>query len=80
MMGKEVGESSSNQIPPPTKTDENLPVGTKLFSPRKEKISEKKVEKAIEDEDMLTDNIKSDGISSLNINCNVVSVLPYVYD
>lgn len=61
MMGKEVGESSSNQIPSPTKIDERLPMRRKLFSPRKDNINEKMLEKAMDYEQMMTDNFELDG-------------------
>lgn len=60
--------------------DEKLPVRRKFFSPKNEKMNESRMEKAIEDADMLTDDFESKGESSLNINCNVVSVFPYEYD
>lgn len=54
-------------------------VWRKLFSLKKNKINEKE-EKTFDGEDILTDDFESEGDSSLNINCNVVSVLQYQYD
>lgn len=79
MLGKEIGESSRNENPPPAKVNEKLPVRRKIFSPKKDEISEK-VEKAFDDEHMLTDDFEFEGESSLNINCSVVFVLPFEYD
>ena len=54
------------------------PKKTKVFIKRN--IEEPTNEEPTNDEDMLTDNFDSDGKSSLNINCNVVSVIPHEYD
>ena len=43
-------------------------------------IEEPNNEEPTNDEDMLTDNFDSDGESSLNINYNVVFLLPHEYD
>lgn len=76
---KEVGKSSSNQPTSNTMTLGKPLVSRKLFSPKKEAAGEKAPKNPVDDEDMLTDEFDSDGGWSLNINCNVVSVLPREY-
>ena len=87
LTSNEVGESSTNQNSFAAPVEEKSPTQRRLFP---HKMTEVSVERTIEetncneeptnDEDMLTDNFDSDGESSLNINCNVVSVLPHEYD
>lgn len=52
----------------------------KLFSPKKEHVGNKIPENPGKDEDMLIDNFTLDRGSSLNINCNIVSILPDEYN
>ena len=75
-----------NQIPSAALVKEKPPAQRRLFSPRKAEVFIEMAQKEptnkepTNDEDMLTDNFESDGESSLNILCNVVSVLPHEYD
>lgn len=45
-----------------------------------EKPKEKTSEQPLKGDDMLTDDFDSRSESSLNINCNMVTVLPLEYD
>lgn len=71
---------NSNQLPLNIMTFDKPPFGRKLFSPKKEIAGEKVSENPIVDENMLTGEFKLDEGSSLNINCNMVSVLPHEYN
>ena len=83
---KEVGESSTNQTLIVPAMEKKSPTRRKLFSPTKMKVpgegdnNELASNGLVDDEDMSTDSFNSDGESSLQINCNVVSVLPHEYD
>lgn len=55
------------------------PVGRKFFPSRKDESEDKSEHPKAEDE-MLTDNFDTDSEPSLDITCNVVSVLPREYD
>lgn len=72
-----MSESSSNQPASNTMTSDKPPVGGKLFSLKKKITSKKIPENPVNDEDMMTIDFDSDGGSSSNINCNVVSVLSH---
>src|ERR1051325_2367350 len=70
-------EMSSTNKPTTSKQPENKPpVSRRLFADTKPDESKEYTPGPEEDEDMLTDNFESEGESSLNLNCNVVSVLP----
>ena len=73
---KDKEESSTNKPAPNNQPGGKPPVSRKLFSETKQNESKEYTPGPEEDEDMLTDNFESEGESSLNINCNVVSVLP----
>ena len=66
--------------------EKKSPIGRKLFSPTKIKVpgegdnNELANNGLVDDEDMSTTSFNSDGESSLQINWNVVSVLPHEYD
>lgn len=60
----------------PEKKEEKKSVKRKLFSPQ-EKVY---AVKSNHDKDMMTDDFDSDSDASLDIVCNVVSVLPREYD
>ena len=55
-------------------------MGINPFSLKKEKISDKRQEKSIKDEEMLTENLDSEDELSLGLNCNVVYVFPHEYN
>ena len=77
---KEIGESSNNQFSSNRMVTDIDPVGRKLFSPRGKDVAKKSPEKQENDEDVMTNDFKPDRNSTLNINFNVVSVLPHEYD
>lgn len=72
-------ESSSDVPLKMDKNEEKKPVERKLFSSQKVKPTEKSDQAATKD-DMLTDDFDTDSEPSLDITCNVVSVLPREYD
>ena len=78
MNPKETGESSSVKVPPNVTNSTKPPVGRKLFPD--ENKSQKVQKEQVREEEMLTDDFESDGVSSVNMNWNVVSVLPYEYN
>ena len=55
-------------------------MGRTLFSFKGEQSKVKVPEQHHDGEDMLTNNFNLDSELTLDINCNVVSVLPYEYD
>lgn len=77
---KDIEESSTNQPQFNKEVEDKKPVGRKLFSPRMVTPEEKISEQPLKDDDMLTDDFDSGSESSMNINCNVVFVLPREYD
>ena len=77
---KEVGDSSSNQLPSTIMVEEKQRVGRRLFSPKKEEIVEKDQKDPVADEDIMIDDFESNGESYLEINYDMVSVLPHEYD
>ena len=77
---KDKEESSTNKPAPNSQPGGKPPVSRKLFYETKQNESKEYTPGPEEDEDMLTDNFESEGESSLNINCNVVSVLPCEFE
>lgn len=75
---KKTGESSSVKNPPNIMDPTKPPVGRKLFPD--ENITQKVQKEQAKEEEMLTDDFESDRVSSVNMNCNVVSVLPHKYN
>lgn len=73
-------ESSTSEPQFNNEVEDKKPVGRKLFSPRMEKPKEKTSEQPPEDDDMLTDDFNSGSKSSMNINCNVVTMFHREYD
>ena len=71
---KNQGESSTNK--PKNQTEDKPPVNRRLFSEEQRDEPKEYTPGPEEDEDMITDNFESEGESSFNLNCNVVSVLP----
>lgn len=69
-------ESSSNVPLKQEKKEERKSVERKLFSPQEKA----RAVKSDHDEDMMIDDFNSDSDTSLDISCNVVSVLPREYD
>ena len=86
LTSNEVGESSTNQTSFAAPVEEKSLAQRRLFAPKKTEVcverntEEPTNKEPTNDEDMLTDNFDSDGESSLNINCNVVFLLPHEYD
>jgi hypothetical protein len=78
MTSREIGESSNIKVPPNVTNSTKPPVGRKLFPD--ENKSQKLQKEQVREEEMLTDDFESDGVSFVNMNCNVVSVLPYEYN
>lgn len=74
-----MGESSSNKFTSGAAISSKSPVGRKLFTVEKQMIKEKVQENPAKKEEMLTDDFESDGVSSVNLNCNVVSLLTHEY-
>lgn len=72
-------ESSSKMPFKKDKDEWKKPVGRKFFSSRKGESEDKSEQQKAED-DMLTDNFDTDSEPSLDITCNVVSMLPREYD
>jgi hypothetical protein len=75
---KETGESNIVKVPPNVMDSTKPPIGRKLFPD--ENKSQKVQKEKVREEEMLTDDFESDGVSSVNMNCNVVSILPYEYN
>ena len=73
---KNQGESSTNKPTPKNQTEDKPPVNRRLFSEVQLDEPKEYTPGPEEDEDMITDNFESEGESSFNLNCNVVSVLP----
>lgn len=80
MTSREIGESRNSKVPSNVTNSTKPPVGRKLFSFENKNTNQKVQEEQIREEEMLTDAFECDGVSSVNINCNVVSVLPYEYN
>lgn len=76
---KVIAEPSTNQPPMKDRGEEKNPVGRELFPTRK-KESKDKSERPTTNDDMLTGNFDTGSEPSLDINCNVVSILPVEYD
>ena len=55
-------------------------MGQRLFTSKEKVASEKIQENPNKEDEMSTDDFESDGVSSFNVNCNVVSVLPHEYN
>lgn len=72
-------ESSSNVPLKQERNEEKEHVKRKLFSSQKEKSAENSDQATTED-DMLTDDFDTYSKPSLDITCNVVSMLPREYD
>lgn len=73
-------ESSSSKFPLRDSSSNKPPVGQKLFTSEKQIINEKVRENPTKEEEMLADDFESDGVSYVNLNCNVVSDLPHEYN
>src|SRR3954471_5425745 len=73
---REAGESSSNQVPYQGAKLNKPPVERRLFEAEKLLDEEEKMRSnSWKEEDRMTNDFDSDGVSSINLNCNVVSVL-----
>src|SRR3954471_3137884 len=55
------------------------PVECKLFSSENKKEEERMQSSPWKEDDRLTNDFDSDGVSSINFNCNVVSVVPHEF-
>lgn len=75
-----MAESRTNQHQVNNEVEDKKPVGRKVFSPRMEKPKEETLKQPPKVNDMLTEDFKLGSESSLNINCNMVYVLPREYD
>src|SRR3954470_23551088 len=77
---REVGETSSNQIPMQGARTSKPPLERKLFDSENEKEEERGYPNLWKEDDRMTNDFESDGVSSINMNCNVVSVLPHEFN
>lgn len=75
---KVMAESSTNQPPMKNRGEERKPIGRELFPARKKEYEDKS-ERPTADDDMLTVNFDTGSEPSLDINCNVVFILPVEY-
>src|SRR3954471_3149408 len=77
---RETGETSSNQVPYQGTKSNKPPVERALFEAEKLLDEEDKMRSNSWNEgDRMTNDFDSDGVSSINLNCNVVSVLPHEF-
>src|SRR3954467_13823374 len=76
---EEVRESSSTKVPMQGAKSNKPPVERKLFSFENEKEEEKMQSSPWKEEDRMNNDFDSDGVSSINFNCNVVLVLPHKF-
>src|SRR4051812_19019621 len=78
---RETGESSSNQVPYQGAKSNKPPVERRLFEAEKLLDEEEKMRSnSWKEEDRMTNDFDSDGVSSINLNCNVVFVLPHEFN
>src|SRR3954464_1024426 len=78
---RETGETSSNQVPYQGAKSNKPPVERALFEAEKLLDEEDKMQSnSWNEEDRMTNDFDSDGVPSINLNCNVVSVLPHEFN
>src|SRR3954470_17032800 len=78
---RETGETSSNHVPYQGTKSNKPPVERALFEAEKLLDEEDKIRSnSWNEEDRMTNDFDSDGVSSINLNCNVVSVLPHEFN
>src|SRR3954468_24095916 len=78
---REAGESSSNQVSYQGVKSNKPLVERRLFEAEKLLDEEEKMRSnSWKEEDRMTNDFDSDGVSSINLNCNVVCVLPHEFN
>src|SRR3954470_16255483 len=78
---REIGESSSNQVQHLGTKTSKPPVERRLFKAENILEEEEKMRPSPwKEEDRMTNDFDSDGVSSINLICNVVSVLPHEFN
>src|SRR4051812_27500446 len=77
---KEFGESNSTKVPMQGERSSKPPVERKLFDSENEKEEEKMHSSPWKEDDRMINDFDSDGVLSINLNCNVVSVLPHEFN
>src|SRR3954470_15355313 len=78
---REAGESSSNQVPHQGAKASQPPVERRLFEAENILEEEEKMRPSPwKEEDRMKNYFDSDGVSSINLNCNVVFVLPHKFN
>src|SRR4051812_18107243 len=77
---REAGETSSNQIPVQGAKTSKPPLERKLFDSENEKEEENMHSILWKEDDRMTNDFDSDGVSSINLNCNVVSILSHEFN